>query len=82
MPIPHISERHAKAAFREIDWDHPVPLGRRSIHSCFIAENGRHYPSKYVLSRAVYYATGSELDRLKLEHQSRLQEAGAGRVEK
>jgi len=84
MPIPHISKRHVKAALREIDRGRPVPFSRRSIRSCFIAENGQHYPSKYVLSRAVYHATGTELGPFKAgaTTKSRLQEAGAGRVEK
>jgi hypothetical protein len=70
-------ERHLKAALREIDRHRPVPLTRRSTRWCFVAENERHYPPKYVLSRAVYHKTGEQLGPFKAgaTTRSRLDEA-------
>jgi hypothetical protein len=83
--IPRISKQNVKAALREIDQGRePVPSNRRSTGWCFVAENGRHYPPKYLLSRAVFYKTGKELGPFNAGAQTRrrLDEAKCGRVER
>src|SRR6266478_1103171 len=83
--IHHVSTQNVKAALREIDRGRePVPLSRRSIRWCFVAENGRHYPPKYVLSRAVFYKIGKPLKAFKAgaTTRSRLDEASCGTVER
>jgi hypothetical protein len=83
--IPHVSKQNVKDALREIDRRREsVPSSRRSIRWCFVAENERHYPPKYVLARAVFYKRGKALGPFKAGAQtrSRLDEAKCGMVER
>jgi len=60
MGIPEISRTNVLASIERIQRE-GVPASRRSTRY-YLVHEGRRYPPKYVVSLAVYDATGKELD--------------------
>lgn len=61
MSIPNsILREHILIALREID-ESGVPLRRRSKDYCLVYE-GKHYPPKYVISKAAMHSISRELE--------------------
>lgn len=60
MAIPKIDEQNIMAAIKYID-EHGIPDKDKSTQYVLVTEEGKQYPSKYVVAVANYLANGVDI---------------------
>ena len=65
MAIPKIDEQNIMAAIKYID-EHGIPDKDKSTQYVLVTEEGKQYPSKYVVAVANYLANGVDAVEAKI----------------